>query len=90
MHYYLAGKSPIHKNNSPKTMPAGDFVIAIKLKNRHNRYNAIIIMWGESAMMESIEFLISLVLCLVYIGVPLTLIGVVLNKLGKGQNRELN
>ena len=69
---------------------SGDFVIAIKLKNRHNRYNAIIIMWGESAMMESIEFLISLVLCLVYIGVPLTLIGVVLNKLGKGQNRELN
>lgn len=47
-------------------------------------------MWGEYAMMESIEFLISLVLCLVYIGVPLTLIGVVLNKLGKGQNRELN
>ena len=71
-------------------MPAGDFMIAINLKNRHNRYNAIIIMWGESAMMESIEFLISLVLCLVYIGVPLTLIGVVLNKLGKGQNRELN
>ena len=69
---------------------SGDFMIAINLKNRHNRYNAIIIMWGESAMMESIEFLISLVLCLVYIGVPLTLIGVVLNKLGKGQNRELN
>ena len=69
---------------------SGDFVIAINLKNRHNRYNAIIIMWGEYAMMESIEFLISLVLCLVYIGVPLTLIGVVLNKLGKGQNRELN
>ena len=47
-------------------------------------------MRSEYAMMESIEFLISLVMCLVYIGVPLTLVGVVLNKLGKGQNRELN
>lgn len=41
-------------------------------------------------MMESIEFLASLVLCLVYIGVPLTAVGFVLNKLGKGQNRDLN
>ena len=41
-------------------------------------------------MIESIEFLASLVLCLVYIGVPLTLVGFVLNKLGKGQNRDLN
>lgn len=65
-------------------------MIAINDEIRHNRYNVIIIMRSESAMMESIEFLISLVMCLVYIGVPLTLVGVVLNKLGKGQNRELN
>ena len=47
-------------------------------------------MRSESAMMESIEFLISLILCLVYIGVPLTIVGFVLSKLGKGQNRELD
>ena len=41
-------------------------------------------------MMESIEFLVSLVMCLLYIGVPLTVVGVVLHKLGKGQDKELN
>ncbi len=41
-------------------------------------------------MMESIEFLISLALCLLYIGVPLTVVGVVLYKLGGNQKRELN
>ncbi len=41
-------------------------------------------------MMESIEFLISLALCLLYIAVPLTVVGFVLRKLGGNQNRELN
>ena len=80
----------MHKKLLPANGNIDDFLIAIGAKIRHNRYNAIIIMRSESAMMESIEFLISLVLCLVYIGVPLTLVGFVLNKLGKGQNRELN
>ena len=80
----------IHKKLLLANGNIDDFLIAIGVKIRHNRYNAIIIMRSESAMMESIEFLISLVLCLVYIGVPLTLVGFVLNKLGKGQNRELN
>ncbi len=41
-------------------------------------------------MMESIEFLISLALCLIYIAVPLAAVGFVLYKLGGNQNRELN
>lgn len=41
-------------------------------------------------MMESIEFLVSLAMCLLYIGVPLSVVGVVLYQLGKGQNKELN
>ena len=41
-------------------------------------------------MLESAEFLLSLVMCLAYIAVPVGAVGAICYFLGKGQNRNLD
>ncbi len=40
-------------------------------------------------MVESLEFLLSLVMCCVFIGVPVAAAGAVCHHFGKGQNKSL-